>query len=251
MISAFYQQRIVIEDYFDLTALTLTAECHCALRIVSTALDSSFIHNRFSLEIQPVDAMNLLEPAAKLRNKSLFKDCVILACGSWPFPEFKFPKADEPLPRPEIMKLLNNTHNFIGAQVAEVEWALHNFLSHNPLNGDSKVDDPFKVMREDVQKSLETLKWQHGQEEKHLRMPKYYRQITKMSVHCKNIFGFEGAHTRLFLLPSLQVGPGSVLKNSMTLNRGAVAGEGKYEHFFLFPEISDDDLPWDTTEADW
>jgi hypothetical protein len=42
-----------------------------------------------------------------------------------------------------------------------------------------------------------------------------------------------------------------VLENHMALNRKAVAGEGKFESHFLFVDLADEDLPWDTTETDW
>ncbi|KAF5872092.1 uncharacterized protein Bfra_009121 [Botrytis fragariae] len=42
-----------------------------------------------------------------------------------------------------------------------------------------------------------------------------------------------------------------ITKNKLKLNTSAVAGEGEYIHNFLFIELEEEDIPWDTTETDW
>ncbi|KAF7919804.1 hypothetical protein BELL_0052g00040 [Botrytis elliptica] len=42
-----------------------------------------------------------------------------------------------------------------------------------------------------------------------------------------------------------------ITKNNLKLNTSAVAGEGEYIHNFLYIELKEEDIPWDTTETDW
>jgi hypothetical protein len=44
-----------------------------------------------------------------------------------------------------------------------------------------------------------------------------------------------------------------ILENRLPLNRGAKAGKGDYDHYFIPSGVDDDELPWDVndTTMDW
>lgn len=79
---AFYQQPFDIKDYSDLNTLTEMADYYRALRIVSLTLDATFQHSEYFKKLLPDDSLHLLGAAAKLRNGTLFTDCVTISCGS-------------------------------------------------------------------------------------------------------------------------------------------------------------------------
>ncbi|TEY34314.1 hypothetical protein BOTCAL_0638g00050 [Botryotinia calthae] len=62
--------------------------------------------------------------------------------------------------------------------------------------------------------------------------PRFYRELTNRGEDFSEIFE-------------------KLLSGKLQLNVSAVAGKGLYENHFFCASLSDEELPWDTTEIDW
>lgn len=67
--------------------MTDQADFYCCLPIVSCALGATFSKiidkDEYLTDIPPEDGPHLIASATRLRNSSLFKECVVLCAGPW------------------------------------------------------------------------------------------------------------------------------------------------------------------------
>jgi hypothetical protein len=81
-----YNMPYELDSPEELLRLTELADYYCALRIVSCTLDAALYQSHW-VRSNLVDwASPLLPAAAKLRNKTLFSDCLTLCLGPWDHP---------------------------------------------------------------------------------------------------------------------------------------------------------------------
>ncbi|TVY78168.1 hypothetical protein LSUE1_G004189 [Lachnellula suecica] len=222
LMHAIHGWAIAISDQAHLHLVTQLADYYRALPILSLTVSAALPTNPGMTAAIPQHCCSILEDAYKLRNATLFRECLVYACGPWDSPA-----------GPQYMTLQNTKLKFV------VERAYHRFntslLQFQTLLL-KKTAETLIGPSVGLELMMEVGKSVEGGKDFHL--PAYFRQATKVSD-----------------LASCQVVKESadrLLKSCLTLDQGAArSGYGDFRNFFLGFEISDDDLPWDVNERHW
>ncbi|KAE8450657.1 hypothetical protein EG329_006001 [Mollisiaceae sp. DMI_Dod_QoI] len=220
LLLAIYNKPYAIDKLNDLIHLTKLADYYCALRIVSRTLDAAMLSSSsFGLDVfkHPLKAMPL---AVQLRNRILYKECLILLQGPWTDARF------HDLQDPQLLKRATKLNDQIYTAIGKVSLGLTGFMS--------TVE--YQILDDYMEKTARTSVMHRSQV---INAPSYYRQLYEFRWHLgSNPFG-------AYIEPTILV------KNDLKLNSGLVSGQGLASRYFLGGSIPDEDLPWDTTEEDW
>ncbi|KAF7943897.1 uncharacterized protein EAE97_005967 [Botrytis byssoidea] len=160
-------------------------------------------------------ARDLIESAYKLRQPLLFRDCVIFIAGTMQ----------------RMSPLLYQDKNLNTQQaLQQVLMAVRNKIFENHLEAQEAMytkagssRELFKTMKEISIKVLE---------QDFFCQPYFYRKLLDREEEF-----FEDLN--------------DVLSGNLQLDNSAMAGVGYFDYHFFCADLSDEDLPWDTTETDW
>ncbi|TGO08200.1 hypothetical protein BTUL_0221g00170 [Botrytis tulipae] len=199
-------------DPKQLTELTKLADYYRCLPAASNNLYACFYMSP-NLDIHK--ARDLIESAYKLRQPLLFRDCVIYIAGTM-----------QPMSRLFYQDKNLNTQQAL----QQVLMAVRNKIFENHLEAQeamytkaSSSGELFKTMKEISVKVLE---------QDFFHQPYFYRKLLDREEEF-----FEDLNY--------------VLSGNLQLDSSAMAGVGYYDDHFFCADLSDEDLPWDTTETDW
>ncbi len=144
----------------------------------------------------------------------LFRDCLILSLGPWSSPLYKTIK------EPVLAKFAASVHGKQALRVIEFYEAL--------LQKTTSKDGEDTVAAQDILDLA--LECTNGYS---LFFPLYFRACLQYST--RDFVSDSLKQFRCWLEP--------LLENKLFLHRGAVAGQGEFEDYFLNVEIPDEDLP--------
>ncbi|TGO67895.1 hypothetical protein BELL_0863g00030 [Botrytis elliptica] len=241
LLCAMYSSPYTIRDVEELSTLTRIADFYCALPIVSATLTSAFLDSSIFSKRQveepnactkdqlAEDCDSMIFIAQKLRNSVLFRECLIHIVANWKDTKnFKFHRTRNDdticcLIESELSQLYELT---IMSQHTLWVAAIVTQLSPG-------APELTKVLAD--------------AEKDHIS---FEREPKKAVTFWKNLSAklAQVGGAACFLQSKLE----PLLASSLVLDRtNDGPGEGCYKHCFLCTEIADNELPWDTTPADW
>ncbi|CAG8962363.1 hypothetical protein HYFRA_00014160 [Hymenoscyphus fraxineus] len=225
LLQAMYNSPIVIYSFDHLIKVTALADYYRCLPTLSVAVSASLCSSPSCLTINlPENSLELLDVAAKLRNKVLFKECLIYLVGS--FHETKY----RSIQNKTLRCLAEQAHRSLKLKIAELHFKTLDMLA----DSDPRVHDFYN----DLGAFSMALTWTTKDHMRRAQLPRLYKALLE-KLEC------EGGPTWYCLILE------SALKSNLRLNTSAQAGVGKFEDTFLCAEISDDMLPWDVNEIAW
>lgn len=240
-LGTFYHQIPFFEDTEDLNGLTAMADYYCALKIVSIMITAAISTNAYLMDLPLDHAVELINSAAKLRNEVLFKDCVVLACGPYPTPQFKTTTTLNPKVRDVVEKAFGQLRSWI----AEVEYELATSVTPGPADNGKSGD--YVARKKHMRKFIEDMKEKSmidaydGSGDYVFNMPGFYQGLSNSKY---------GPPWKPPGEPFFRTGRViTLLRNDMVLNRQATAVKDNFEHYFLCNLIDDEDLPWDSGDT--
>jgi hypothetical protein len=223
ILRAIYNWRIIIDSPEQLCLATQLADYYCALPILSSSLYAAFGRSfYFCSEIHGFE-IELLGAAVKLRNDTLYKECMVLLMSPWTNPKFR------KIQDPKLRQLANSAHHKLCQEVLEVQRNISEALYELP-------SAHLKEYRElDEEMTVEHLH-DHGGK---IVLPNLYRlmhdNLSRNLNHIQDHFG-------------------GLLENQLKLRSSwGRPGESSTwcEDYFLCLEIDDEELPWDINQPDW
>ena len=206
--------------------MTRFADYYQILSHLSRTLNGAFTTSeRFLQEIR-WGPEKILPLAAKLRNATLFRECIIWVVSEWP--ENKVYAIEDP----KVKKIAQNAFNSIAAKAA--------FTQHELLD---KVDQASIGESETVKAIKEnSRKWLAA--DPYLKMVPLPALLTdiRQRRQLEQYEGYEDYEEPLRL--------GDLQKDNCVLVRNCChPGEGELQDRFLCAEVDDNDLPWDAEET--
>ncbi|CAG8954510.1 hypothetical protein HYFRA_00004423 [Hymenoscyphus fraxineus] len=248
LICAMYNRKYTILDFSALKLLTETADFFCALPIVSATIIEAVMTGpmtRMRMEEEWSSrsefsrrACEISKIAPKLRNPILFRDAIIEVVSRWDHHQESVSdigtKASDFFDR-STLRLIEREYARVSKLLARCSHLL-------------------------LLRILDGRLWEIGEmvpapeDESAWRSADFYHRI-----RLRIIEKLEGIHYRFIrpetreALDKLRQSIDELLQNNLVLDQSHCGpGElGMHEHAFLCAEISDDDLPWDTSEIDW
>ncbi|ATZ50441.1 hypothetical protein BCIN_05g07930 [Botrytis cinerea B05.10] len=200
-------------DPEQLVELTKLADYYRCLPAASNNLYACFY---MSPNFDIHKAYDLIESAYKLRHPLLFRDCVIYIAGTMrQTPKFPLKNKD-----PNIQQALKQALMTVRNKIFE-----NLLIAYESVHSTAcQYDEPlFKAMKEASMNVLEKGKFFH---------PEFFRTLVDQEEE---------------FLDDLE----TVLSGNLQLDSSAMAGIGRYDDHFFCASLSDEELPWDTTETDW
>ncbi|KAF8848281.1 hypothetical protein BDZ45DRAFT_810907 [Acephala macrosclerotiorum] len=226
LIRAIYSKPFMICHTEELIPLFELADYYCALRVVSRGLDEAMKCGEVEGLIWDLekDPCRFLRLAIRLRNETLFKECLCLSLGPWTEPVY-YKCRDK-----EVFKICEQARMKLYAHTGRVNEGLVKELNRldreNPFLRDEMVEHMKKASANSNNRSSDKV-----------YLPQYYRKLGN----------FKSSNGRQPFWDSLQ----GLLDNKLTFARDARAGEGDFVDFFLCESLGYDELPWDQDEDDW
>lgn len=155
-----------------------------------------------------------LEIGSQLRNADLVRDCVCYLSGRWDIdPDLSFFD-------PKLRALVTKARQGV---LATIGTAHNNVMTATLRNTSARL--LLNRMYEDIPA--------------HNTLPQYYYEVHKLNVG-------------IYIFTPYFGDVSSLMVNNLRLVRDSVSPEqGSHSHYFLCGEVSDEDLPWDTTQLDW
>ncbi|CAG8962365.1 hypothetical protein HYFRA_00014162 [Hymenoscyphus fraxineus] len=231
---AIHSKGIIIESAAHLAVCTQLADYYRCLPILSQAVSSSLMDSTAFVESIAKECRNLLETAARLRNKLLFKECLIHLTGPWIKPQYL--SLQEPLLKAAGEKAYESILILIAKYHEETLRLTHHSYGRNVKVENLQFEVSEYCTMDEINPSL--LITGRPKIEKRLRLPEYYRKL-----YARIGNGLPLSYESI-LKP--------LLKSNLRLDRsGELSGKGKYAQFFLCADIRDEDLPWNIQQEEW
>ena len=251
----------------ELIPLTELADFYCTLPSVSIALDGVMLRNlqsRWGANIR--DNLDVyVRVATKLRNKTLFKECMVHVVSLW---NSKLEKhisllLDLIKDHPKIWKLAKNAHECICAKIDTVNQAIAKIIGYD--DGNRPTETKLELAMPQAQRLVVADRAQY-----HMRMwsgsdfktfASYYRslledpfEITKVHIrdNCAWYLISKGKECSDDIAKQVHAAVRPLFEKNLVLDDSDDgAGQGIYKDCFLCAEISDEDLPWDVDQIEW
>jgi len=221
LLRVIYSWPVIFETAAQLCHATKLADYYCALPMLSVALNAAFCesaHFRCEILEYPVE---LLNASVKLRNKVLYKECMILLMGPWHSPRYKNIQDNK------LKQLAVNAHHCICCKILDAQKILVEGTAVAPY---------LEVYRNVEAQVLAKNMWEN--QGAGLRVPQLYRDVLNSLVATRS-------HYEISII-------GPLLKNELVLYPSmSMPGEGWCKDYFLCLELTDEDLPWDINEREW
>lgn len=209
------------------------AAYYCALPAVSRTLTDALHDSKKFVDSIKEDPCAVLEAAARLHHRILFREALIWAVGNFTNPEFRH------LSDRRLRQIAKCAYGEIATKDSSstsriIDLAVFGIGDH--YSWSDELVAGFTAPNADIN-------WDAQSQALSIRPPLNLPTIFRTTVS-SNELRFNVSIEQLYLL--------AVLKNNLVLDRNQrVAGEGGEEDYFLSGEIEDEDLPWDLTEMDW
>ncbi|TGO24344.1 hypothetical protein BPAE_0105g00100 [Botrytis paeoniae] len=211
MTDCMYGKSFTLTSFDDINFLAKVADFYGALSVVSRTLDTVFFRSPKFIERIPDNAGSLLKIAYQLRNRTLYKECMIHVAGRW--------KSD-PCISEDDMDLRIRVLVAFGSICDKLNTANHKLIK---LIATFRLDHKMhQELRSFVFRSSPSL-------------AVYYRYF-----HDEHYSGEINEILTKVLTSNLILDPSKL-----------GAGQGKFKDYFLCAEITDKELPWDEEEEDW
>ncbi|TEY60238.1 hypothetical protein BOTCAL_0183g00060 [Botryotinia calthae] len=212
MTDCMYGKSFTLNSFHNIEYLAKVADFYGALPVVSRTLDAVFFRSPEFIEQIPDNAGSLLKIAYKLRNRTLYKECMIHVAGRW--------KSD-PCVSEDDMDLRVRVLVAYGSICDKIVTANHTFTT---------IVMTYYPESDKIHSDLRSIMIDHS-----WPLAVYYRRIYDKHFDTT----IDEALTRL-LTSNLILDPSK---------HGA--GQGKFYDYFPCAEITDKELPWDEEEEDW
>jgi hypothetical protein len=251
LLSAIYRRQYKIDSVKELASLTTLADYYRALPTVSHTVVESLMAGWF-FAAHPYgrfcgDLFNdALSASLKLRNSLLLNELLLLSLGPWSSQQHGRERY-RLIKDPNMQRLAKGMYHEVCALVAQVQQELMNHVTSNAV---TDISNEARSTLRGLMNQLATPP--DGDDGEEVSLPKFYRALyewkTIDTYGSDYSFPFRGDYTW---------GPNDalkrLLKNNLRFYAGSKAGErGYFEDYFLSAErLSDEDLPWDTTQTDW
>ncbi|KAH7319430.1 hypothetical protein BKA65DRAFT_599494 [Rhexocercosporidium sp. MPI-PUGE-AT-0058] len=222
ILRAIYGCPLFIRDRNQLCRVTKLADYYDALRILSRSLDCP--GQRYDLKHMNLweDPCGMLRIAKKLRNATLFQECLTLSAGPLSGPKF----FELQFSVPELFKLALSVTGQI--RVAMVE--AHNCLMQHL----EKLREENPSLNQEMQNYLDCILTKNP-------LPHVYNKLWHFqSIICLDDWPFRKAGSPM----------SNLLRSSLVINDHAEAGKGEFEDHFLCADFDKVKLPWNVVDND-
>jgi hypothetical protein len=224
LLKAMYNQAIVISSADHLKICTQMADYYRCIPCLSVSLDGSLLSSPGLTSSLPRDCCELLTVATKLKNKLLFKECLIHVVGPWSSPR------SQSLEDPLLIQIAQATREEILLKIGEFQIELLNVMaSLTP-----------QTMNLYASRTFNPASNAKDNDTKKVILPQYYRAIYNASTIGELPYS---------LVPHLS----GLMANNLSFDKtGFLSGQvkGIYVASFLCADIRDEELPWSTEEFD-
>ncbi|TGO08726.1 hypothetical protein BTUL_0194g00060 [Botrytis tulipae] len=211
MTDCMYGKSFTLASFDDINFLAKVADFYGALPVVSRTLDTVFFRSPTFIERIPDNAGSLLKIAYQLRNRTLYKECMIHVAGRWK----SNPCISEDNMDLRIRVLV--AYGSICDKLVTANQKLIELVAKIPR--DQNIHDELRWMAQRCSTSLSV----------------YYRQFYDKQYNKEINETIAKILTSNLILDPSKLG----------------AGQGKFKDYFVCAEITDKELPWDEEEEDW
>ncbi|KAF7946303.1 hypothetical protein EAE96_009304 [Botrytis aclada] len=211
MTDCMYGKSFTLTSVRDIDSLVKVADFYGAMPVVSRALDTIFFRSPKFIEQIPENAGSLLKIAYRLRNRTLYKECMIHVAGRWKSNPC-ISEDDMDLRIRVLVAYGSICDKLLTANVKLIR-LLASFSRDSSLLGE-----------------LRSMALEH-----HFSLAVYYRQF-----YDKHFSSNLDEILTAVLASNLILDPSKL-----------GAGQGKFKNYFLCAKIADKDLPWDEEDEDW
>jgi hypothetical protein len=214
-----------------LHCMTKLADYYCSLPSLSSALFAALHRSLGLIEEMSSVPEEFLVIAKKVRSDALFKEALIVSLGPFRQPKYLL------LSDPALRDLAERKYNALTSQVFKFQGLLMGFVK-------------YATRRSSRYRDLTPLdgyiSFASGQ---HCWVPCWPECCRNMEAGSTSFFADYVNESEKSVI---KFALGALLKNQLQFDKsGAQPGSGKFEDYFLCPEIGDEVLPWDLTEVDW
>jgi hypothetical protein len=217
---AIYAEPYNLDSFEELERLTAMADYYCVLRIVSRSIDAALRRSPVLVRKLRKHAFRGMELAEKLRNTTLFEDCLILSIGPWNSPSFEYAVCDDD----KLYRIAVRARNSIAGKLDSIHRSLLDEATKSKEVGKELMDVAKEAQQEGRTGSVQ--------------LALYYRLLSK-----SDVLG-SASPTRTQI--------DSLLENQLNLIHGGKAGKEKFESYFLCsPDENANFIPWDDEDTDW
>jgi len=207
------------------------ADYYRVLPIVSRTLSHALFDSHDFISNIRYDSCAVLEAAAKLRHKTLFRDALVWAVGNWNKPDSRS------LSNTRLRQVARYAYGEIAEQVALSSSRI--FIGFAAVDNDAWSDKFRDAIFEPQENWSKLSDYLRNQGE--MNFPKFFRRVLE----------YQGLPEDIDMddlnIPDL-------LRNNLVLDRTTrLPGKDHTtdEDYFLCAEIDDEDPPWDLNETDW
>ncbi|CAG8980147.1 hypothetical protein HYALB_00013502 [Hymenoscyphus albidus] len=226
LLQAMYNCPIVIKSPRQLIDLAGLADYYRCLPNLSVAASASLYRSPGIMSGFPNHCLELVDVAAKLRNKILFKECLIYLVRAFHDPMYQRIRDQK------LRLFAEQTHRALKSKIAEHHLSTFDVVAMH-YNPNRTIESRGYA---DLGVSSILLAWGTKDQSRRAVLPLLFRELLKKAEPD---------------FPAYAALLKTALQSNLKLNPSARAGEGKFEDTFLCAEISDDMLPWDVNEIAW
>jgi hypothetical protein len=229
LLRAIYRMPIEIYSVKHLEITTELADYYRALPKTSKAVTSSLLDSRAFTTTIPENCVKLLEVSRKLRNKVLFKECLIHCTGPWRRPKYLLLKdlALKELCETAYQRILQKIGIFFQELLENVPSSHRESLQELAMTLlQTAPSYTYSVSQGDMAR---------------MNLPQYFRNLQKSLAN------------KFAVSSQIKEGLKRLLHSELRLDQsGCFPGEaGIFASFFLCAVIKDSELPWDDNEMNW
>ncbi|EPE24742.1 hypothetical protein GLAREA_08595 [Glarea lozoyensis ATCC 20868] len=220
LLRAVYNMPYEIAACHEIFALTEIANYYGMLRSLSASITGPIVSNKvIGAFLEPL-AEDMLPRAVKLRNKALYKECLIYCLG--PYNE---PRYDSLKDHAKIYLSAEKVYQRLSVKVSQ---RLQDILENVAREFSPEwEEDQLKKLIKAIVKSRVIAP------EDDASIPEFFRNLEGQN----DFYDCGCCH--------------DLLDNQLVFNIDAVAGKGGFREYFLVADLEEEDYPWDTKEMDW
>ncbi|TGO38519.1 hypothetical protein BHYA_0073g00280 [Botrytis hyacinthi] len=213
MTDCMYGKSFTLASFDDIKFLAKVADFYGALPVVSRTLDTVFFRSPKFIERIPDNAGSLLKIAYQLRNRILYKECMIHVAGRW---------KSNPCISEDDMDLRIRVLVAYGSVCDKLVTANHKLIQMVAL---------YYIYNND----------------------KIYSELHDIAIsHCSSLTDYYRAFYDKRYSTEIDEVLSKVLTSNLILDPSKLgAGQGRFKDYFVCAEITDKELPWDEEEEDW
>jgi hypothetical protein len=199
------------------------ADYYCALPAFSSGFGGAFSTSPGLLGAIIQDPHRLIEKAVRLRNAALYRERLIQCMGPWTGPIY------ESIQNESIKAISATAHAIINREVHDAQYELLDNIGRLFIDRHLSFKHAERIYAVECQ-------GYRACRNKGLLLHWFYRRL------------YEADLVSPFMKKFIE----TLMENNLVLDSKVnQAGQGKYLDYFLYLEITDEELSWDTEETDW